>query len=802
MDTFWKPLVSSTIGIDSNPILCENGMLSAIGIATKKRALGFLCLSRLCSSVSKNSFSVSYPNSAALSNPIKATKEFCGDVWSFETGRLAPIADASCLAKQNDNSVLVTVARSPTADSFEKKDFVGLQVDYKEEASAGGFIPGTYNRRDIFVTDKEILVARAIDRSLRPLIPSSFGDELQLTCSVFSAKGDKDTDVLSLNAASMALLLSSVPFQGPVGAVRVARVDGQFVINPSFTEYGNSSLHLLYACTKHKTVMIEMDANETPHSLLKEALQFAHTKAIEMIDFQLQLMKRVNISKLDTPKESKKEQLAMAAKEYESSYEEIFSPRNGHYLTKMERRKALTELNERALQELGALFPNVASREISTYLHDVEHQVFRRLLLHSNPDSDSAVRRCDGRYSDEIRPLRAQVEVFPVVHGSSIFERGDTQVVGVTTIGPTERALKMQSYTGGTKENKFMVHYRFPPYCNGQVGTSYGRNRREVGHGALVEKALRFLMDTENFPYVVRVNVIAAGSDGSTSMASVCAASLSLMDAGVPLKKAVAGISIGLVCNETETCTDESDDSVHSLFQKPKNTCPEYRLLTDILGIEDHHGDMDFKIAGTKDGITACQLDVKVNGIAPFLVLEALKHASCAHQRILNTMNECLSEPRLDLRPNAPRSSTLYIEPLLRSSLLGVGGYKLRSIMEETQADIQVDDNGRVDIEAPSLESYQKAVKRIYEVVGDLVPGTQFQGKITDIRDYGVMVEIFQGREGLVHVSELSDRKVLRATELGFKVGQPLLVEVIAYDRKRGQVKLSHRKTKQSTEKS
>ncbi|EME27353.1 Polyribonucleotide nucleotidyltransferase [Galdieria sulphuraria] len=753
---------------------------------------------RRCSSVASGSSSISYPISAALSNAVKLSKNFCGDTWSFETGRYAPITDASCLSKQNENSVLVTVARSPALDSSLKKDFVSLQVDYKEEASAGGFIPGTYNRRDTFVTDKEILTARAIDRSLRPLLPGSFQDDLQLTCSVFSAKGDKDADVLSMNAASIALLLSSVPFQGPVGAVRVSRVDDHFVINPSFEEYARSNLNLFYACTRYKTVMIEADANEAPIPILKEALQLAHEKAREMIDFQEHFLKGKNIVEMAVPSEIKNEQLALAAKKYEGLFEEIFSPRDGHYFTKMERRKALTEVNERAVQELGFLFTNVDSQEIASYLHDVEHQVFRRLALQSIRESSCSVRRCDGRYSDEIRPLRAQVEVLPVVHGSSTFERGDTQVVGVTTIGPTERALKMQSYAGGAKENKFMVHYRFPPYCNGQVGTSYGRNRREVGHGALVEKALRFLLDSENFPYTVRVNVIATGSDGSTSMASVCAASLSLMDAGIPLRRAVAGISIGLVWNGTKV-THFTNDSVDNLFRKPENASSEYILLTDILGIEDHHGDMDFKIAGTKHGITACQLDVKVQGIPPFIVIEALQQASSAHQRILSTMDDCLGKPRLDLRPNAPRSSTLYIEPLLRSSLLGIGGYKLRSIIEETRADIQVDDNGRVDIEAPSLESYQKAVKRIYEIVGDLVPGTQFQGKITDIRDYGVMVELFQGREGLVHVSELSDKKVLRATELNLQIGQPLMVEVIAYDRKRGQVKLSHRKTKQTT---
>ncbi|GJQ11272.1 hypothetical protein GpartN1_g3063.t1 [Galdieria partita] len=779
-------------------------MLSVICIRATKitfRLSYLLFPYRTCASIANSSSSISYPRSAALSDAVKLSKEFCGDTWSFETGRLAPVADASCLSKQNENSVLVTLARAPALDSSAKKDFVSLQVDYKEEASAGGFIPGTYNRRDTFVTDKEILTARAIDRSLRPLLPGSFQDDLQLTCSVFSAKGDKDTDVLSLNAASVALLLSSVPFQGPVGAVRVSRVEGQFVINPSFEEYGRSNLNLLYACTKYKTVMIEVDADEAPIPILKEALQLAHEKATEMIDFQERFTKGKNIVKMAVAAETKNEQIWSAAQRYEGWFEEVFSPRDGHYLTKVERRKALTEVNEKALQELGSLFSNVDSQELASYLHDVEHQVFRRLALGSKRESNNAVRRCDGRYADQVRPLRAQVEVFPVVHGSSTFERGDTQVIGVTTIGPTDRALKMQSYAGGAKENKFMVHYRFPPYCNGQVGTSYGRNRREVGHGALVEKSLRFLIDSESFPYVVRVNVIATGSDGSTSMASVCAASLSLMDAGIPLRSAVAGISIGLVWNETQTPFSTPDDSIHSLFRKPDNPLPEYLLLTDILGIEDHHGDMDFKIAGTKHGITACQLDVKVQGIPPFVLIEALERASSAHQRILSTMDDCLSKPRLDLRPNAPRSSTLYIEPLLRSSLLGVGGYKLRSIIEETRADIQVDDNGRVDIEAPSLESYQRAVKRIYEIVGDLAPGTQFQGKITDIRDYGVMVEIFKGREGLVHVSELSDKKVFRATELGLQIGQPLLVQVIEFDRKRGQVKLSHRKTKQSPDK-
>eukprot|EP00871_Galdieria_phlegrea_P005381 jgi/Galph1/5844/GphlegSOOS_G4415.1 len=759
-------------------------------VATNLSQLNFSF--RRCSTAVNNNVYLQLPKSAATSTCSSFSSSFSGDSWVFETGRLAPIADASCLAKQNDNTVLATVTRTHPLDAGMLKGFINLQVDYKEEASAGGIIPGTYTRRDSLVSDKEILVARAIDRSLRPLLPQTFTDDLQVTCSVLSAKGNKDTDVLALNAASMALLLSTIPFQIPIGAVRVALVSGQFIVNPSFQELENSELNILYACTKYKTVMLELEAREAPISILQQALKIAHEKARILIQLQERFLKDKQVMK-DHISEPKMEQVMLSAvKKYNEDYARIFSPSDNRYLSKIERRQALTQANEKAQKELSNLFGNNNSSEISHYLHQVERDVFRQLVIQSDRNLSKCVRRCDGRYSDELRPLRAEVEVLPVVHGSSIFERGDTQVVCVTTVGPTERALKLQSYAGGAKVNKFMVHYRFPPYCNGQTGNNFSRNRRETGHGALVEKSLRSLIETDNFPYVVRVNAVATGSDGSTSMASVCAASLSLMDAGIPLQKPVAGISIGLVA-EGEFPSTQS--SVESLFRKHSDA-PYYILLTDILGIEDHHGDMDFKITGTGQGFTGCQLDVKLHGIPPYVVLEAFQQASVALEKIVATMNQCLSQRRSDLRPNAPRCSTLYIEPLLRSSLLGVGGYKLRSIVEETGADIQVDDLGKVDIEAPSLESYQNAVKRIHEVIGDLIPGTRFYGKITDIRDYGVMVELFQGREGLVHVSELSDRKILRASELDFQIGQSILVEVIAYDRKRGQVKLSHRKTK------
>jgi polyribonucleotide nucleotidyltransferase len=692
----------------------------------------------------------------------KVTAQIGATHISIDTGKIAKLADGAVIVSCGDTMVLAS-AVSATAIR-EGQDFFPLTVDYREKAAAAGKFPGGYFKREGRPTEKETLTSRMIDRPLRPLFPQGYFYDTQIISILLSADGENDPDILALNGASAALCVSDIPFAGPVGAVRVGRVNGQFVANPTHSEREQSDLDLIYVGTENDVIMIEGAANEVPEPEFVQALEFAHTHAREMIRIQKQLAEQIGRSKREMPLLQVKPELLEVAYQVAGDRIEAALYTEG----KVARAKAIDSLREEVKTSILEKYPETDGFSISQAFDYVQKKAFRISILEKK-------KRVDGRGYADLRPIYCEVGVLPRAHGSAIFQRGETQALALATLAPIEEAQMLDAYGGGEQSKRFILHYNFPPFSVGETGRTGAPGRREIGHGALAERSLEPLVPSENdFRYAIRVSSEIMESNGSTSMASVCGGMLALMDAGVPMKGTVAGISVGLV-------TEHAED----------RQLNRYELLTDIIGSEDHFGDMDFKVCGTDAGITGYQLDLKLPGISHKILGEAILRAKDARTKILEIMRRAIDKPRPELSKYAPRIETIKINPEKIGALIGPGGKTIKGIVAETGAEINIEDDGSVHIYATSGESMARAKEIIGGMTREIEIGKTYQGRVVSTKEFGAFVEVFPGREGLVHISELADFRVKRTEDVA-KVGDIIWVKCIGIDDK-GRVKLSRK---------
>jgi polyribonucleotide nucleotidyltransferase len=674
----------------------------------------------------------------------------------LETGKLAKQAHGSVIVRSGDSVVLVTACRA--ANQREGIDFLPLTVDYREYTYASGRIPGGFFKREGKPSEKEVLTSRVIDRPIRPLFPSGWRYETQIIALVLSADTENDTDVLAITGASAALALSEIPFEKTIAGVRVGLVDGKYVINPSFAERKQSQLDLVVAGSNDGLVMVEAGAKGVSEAQVVEALNAAHAAIRQIIAGIDALANAAGRSKLK-----------VAAKEighdfYREVEEKVLVP-----LTEAMRIRGKLENYDRVDQVLGELVASIPEGEVERKLEakqifkDLKERVLRDEVLEHGV-------RLDGRKFDEVRPIWIETSVLPRTHGSAVFTRGETQALVTCTLGTAEDAQKVESFEGETWKS-FMLHYNFPPFSVGEVAFLRGPGRREVGHGALAERSLTPMIPAEEqFPYTIRVVSDILESNGSSSMASVCGGALAMMDAGVPLAQPVAGIAMGLVMDEKTG---------------------KYAVLSDIAGAEDHYGDMDFKVAGTADGITALQMDIKVGGITTEIMTKALEQARRGRLHILEKMREALAAPRQSISAFAPRIVTIRIPVDKIRDVIGPGGKMIRSIIERTGVKIDVEDDGRVNVASADGESAQKAISIIQELTATPELNKTYLGKIQRITDFGAFVEIMPGTDGLLHVSEIANHRVKDVRD-ELKEGEQILVKVINID-PTGKIRLSRK---------
>jgi polyribonucleotide nucleotidyltransferase len=692
----------------------------------------------------------------------KVTAQVGANQISIETGKIAKLADGAVIVSCGDTMVLVSAVSA--AAIKEGQDFFPLTVDYREKAAAAGKFPGGYFKREGRPTEKETLTSRMIDRPLRPLFPQGYFYDTQIISILLSADGENDPDILAINGASAALCVSDIPFAGPIGAVRVGRVNGQFVANPTHTQRTQSDLDLVYVGTENDIIMIEGAANELPEAEFMKALEFAHTQTREMIRIQKDLASQVGKPKRDVPLLTVKPELLEIA--YQVAGDRI----EGALYTqgKIARAKATDGLREEVKTAILEKHPEADAFSISQAFDYVQKRAFRSSILDKK-------KRVDGRGYQDLRQISCEVGVIPRAHGSAIFQRGETQALALATLAPIEEAQMIDAYGGGEQSKRFILHYNFPPFSVGETGRTGGPGRREIGHGALAERSIEPVVPSENdFRYAIRISSEIMESNGSTSMASVCGGMLALMDAGVPVKNVVAGISVGLV-------TEHSED----------RQLKRYELLTDIIGAEDHFGDMDFKLCGTDNGVTGYQLDLKLPGISHPMMAEAIQRAKEARTKILQIMRGALDKPRGELSKYAPRIETIKINPEKIGALIGPGGKTIKGIVAETGAEINIEDDGSVHIYATSGESMQRAKEIIGGMTKEIEIGQTYQGRVVSTKEFGAFVEVLPGKEGLVHISELADFRVKR-TEDVVKPGDMIWVKCIGIDDK-GRVKLSRK---------
>jgi polyribonucleotide nucleotidyltransferase len=680
----------------------------------------------------------------------------------IETGKLANLADGAVTVRYGDTLVIVTAVSATKIK--EGQDFFPLTVEYRERAAAVGKIPGGYFKREGRPSEKEILTCRMTDRPLRPLFPKGYLYDTQIITTLLSADGENDPDILSINGASAALMVSDIPFGGPIGALRVGRVDGKFVANPTHAQMDLSDLDLVYVATETEILMIEGSALEMPENDFKAALAFAQEQAQIVIKLQKDLAAKVNKPKRTLPLYQVKPELVQMAYDLVSSRIEgaIYRP------SKVERYAAVGALKDEVAVAIKAKYPEATSFDISSAFDQVQIKAFRTAILDKK-------QRSDGRGVEAIRPLAGEVGILPRSHGSSLFSRGETQALCLATLAPSDEAQELDGYTGGEITKRFILHYNFPPFSVGETGRVGGLNRREIGHGALAERSLLAVIPSENdFPYAIRVSSEIMASNGSTSMASVCGGCLALMDAGVPIKTPVAGISVGLVTEH-----DENDN------------LKRYLLLADILGSEDHYGDMDFKLCGTREGVTGFQLDLKLGGIPLSLMNEAIDQAKTTRGQILDFMQTVINSPRTEMSQYAPRIETIQINPEKIGLVIGPGGKNIKSIVAETGAEINIEDDGRVKIYSTNGDAMERAKEIILGMVGDIEVGKIYRGRVVTLKDFGAFVEVLPGKDGLVHISEWTDTRVNRMDDVA-KVGDEVWVKCIGQDDK-GRSKLSRK---------
>jgi polyribonucleotide nucleotidyltransferase len=673
----------------------------------------------------------------------------------IETGRMARQAHGSVVVRYGETMVLVTAV---SADEVrEGIDFVPLTVEYKEKGYAAGRIPGNYFRREIGrPTEKETLTARIIDRPIRPLFPKNYRYETQIIATVLSVDNENDPDILAVTAASAALEMSDIPFAGPIACVRVGRINGELRINPTREDMDESDINLIVAGTKEAVVMVEGGGLFVSEEDMLEAIFFGHGALQPVIDLQLRLKDAVSRPKRPAPVDEIDESLA---KEVEAlSVDRI---REALQVSdKLERRDTMKSTRADVVEALGDRYVD-CQKQVNDVLHAVERRVMRDVAVTEG-------RRIDGRQFDEVRPITCEVGVLPRTHGSAIFTRGETQALAVVTLGSMGDEQRVETLDGNVFM-PFMLHYNFPPFSVGEVRRLGGPGRREIGHGGLSTRAVeKILPDRDNFDYTVRIVSEILESNGSSSMATVCASSLALMDAGVPVTAPVAGIAMGLV--------KEGDNVV---------------ILSDILGDEDHMGDMDFKVAGTRDGITSLQMDIKIEGLSKPIMQKALEQARQGRLFILDRMAETMKEPRAGISPYAPKIVSIQINPDKIRDIIGPGGKVIRAMQAETDTRIDVEDSGLVKIVAVDEASSEKALKMIKDIVQEAEVGAIYEGTVRKIMDFGAFVEIFPGTDGLVHISQLDSKRVNKVRDI-LNEGDKVMVKVLEVDRD-GKIRLSRK---------
>lgn len=684
-----------------------------------------------------------------------------GRVITLETGKLAKQADGAVMLKMGNTMLLATVVSAQEAGP--DVDFMPLSVDYKEKFSAIGRFPGGFTRREGKASDYEVLVSRLIDRALRPLFPDDYHAETFVQVTLYSADEESMPDSLAGLAASAAIAVSDIPFHGPISEVRVARINGELVINPTCSQLANADLDIMVGATYENIMMVEGEMSEVSEQEMLDAIKFAHTAIKDQCLVQKELAEAVGKAKRTYCHEVNDEELRkdVWAKCYQKAYDVARQCNADKHL----RSELLHQVGEDYMASLPEEEREAKKMMVSRYYHDVEKEAMRRMIL------DEGV-RLDGRTTEQIRPIWCEVGSLPGPHGSSIFTRGETQSLSTVTLGTKLDEKIIDEATEQGKE-RFLLHYNFPPFSTGEARPSRGVGRREIGHGNLAHRALKRMIPTD-FPYTIRVVSDILESNGSSSMATVCAGTLALMDAGVPMKKPVTGIAMGLI-------TDKG--------------CEKYAVLSDILGDEDHLGDMDFKVTGTVDGITATQMDIKVDGL-PYEILEkALDQARRGRMHIMNIITETLPAPRPDLKPHAPRIQTIIIDKDQIGAVIGPGGKIIQDIQEKSGATInieEVDNKGIVDIAASNADSINMALARIRAIVVRPEEGEIYEGVVKSIMPFGAFVEILPGKDGLLHVSEIDYKRIEKVEDV-LKEGDRIQVKLLEIDKKTGKLRLSRK---------
>lgn len=679
----------------------------------------------------------------------------------IETGKMAKLADGAVTVQMGETIVLVTAVSQTKIR--EGQTWFPLSVEYKERASAAGTFPGGYFKREGRPTEKEILTCRMTDRPLRPLFPKGYLYDTQIIALLLSADQINDADILSMNGASAALAISDIPFAGPIGAVRVGRIDGEFVINPTFEQREESDLDLIYVGNKTDVIMIEGAANEIPDEEFKKSLHFAQAAVTQIVEAQEELVKLAGKPKREYTVTVAKEDLLEIGYQVAGDRIEdaIYAP------SKIERGKKVGALRDEVEAAILEKFPETTEFEIEQVFEYIQKKAFRVSILEKGV-------RADGRGLRDLRPLYGEVGTLPRVHGSAIFSRGETQALGICTLAPADEKLWVDNYAGGEDSKHFFLHYNFPPFSVGETGRFGGMNRREIGHGALAERSIApVLPDVEDFPYAMRVSSEVMESNGSTSMATVCAGTMSLLDAGVPLKRPVAGISTGLVTEEDS----EGNRTKHV-------------VILDIIGSEDFYGDMDFKLCGTSEGVTGYQLDLKLPGIPLSILEEGIDLAVEGRADVLAKMAESITEPG-ELSPHAPRIETVKIPQDRIGELIGPGGKNIKAIQAESGAELNIEDDGTVHIYASKEEGLNAAKEMIDRMFAEVEIGKTYTGKVMNVTTFGAFMEVLPGKDGLVHISELEEGRVNQVEDV-CKKGDIITAKCIGIDDK-GRVKMSRK---------
>jgi polyribonucleotide nucleotidyltransferase len=683
---------------------------------------------------------------------------------TLSTGTIAKQSNGAVTIGMGDTSLLVTATAASSIRPGQ--DFFPLTVDYREKFAAAGRFPGGFFKREARPSEKEILTSRLCDRPLRPLFPKGFLNEVQVIGLLLSCDKINEPDILMVNGASAALMISDIPWEGPVGCIRLGEIDGEFVVNPSNEEIFESTLDLIYVGNEKEMMMIEGSADEISEERFCEALEYAHQAIQPIIVAQKELAEKVGNTKTEFDLVIADPEILETCRSYaaEKLVDAIFTD------SKQEREKAVDVIKEEAaaivLEKIGE--DAFDKDQISMSFEVLQEEVYRNNILELG-------KRADGRAAADLREISCETGVLPKVHGSSLFNRGETQALVLTTLGTSRDTQDIDGLTGGATSKSFLLHYNFPPYSVGETGRFGMTGRREIGHGALAERSLvPVLPSEEDFPYAIRIVSEIMESNGSTSMASICGGSLSLMDAGVPITGAVAGISAGLVSKMNDA--EEIEKHV---------------ILTDIIGAEDHFGDMDFKIAGSKAGITGFQLDLKIKGLPFDIAKKAIRQANEARFKILETMDVCSPEPRQELRETAPRIHAVNIAPDKIGALIGPGGKNIKRITEITGANLDIDDSGLVKIFASDGNSLARAIEEVEMATGEIEVGKTYRGLVKSIKDFGAFVECLPGKEGLVHISELADFRVKKTEDI-CKQGDEIVVKCIGID-DRGRVRLSRK---------